>query len=264
MTIGPTTIPMTAPLCFQYEEFKNTSETINHSHQWGQFNTIDQGVMEINVSERLLISPCDHAIWIPPNIEHQSQYKQAQRYCSIYIEPEHALRMPSDPCIVAIDPVSKSILGQFSAWGTNHIDGHREQRLAHVLIDQFSHAPTMPDFLPNSQDKLLAPILTELQQNPADKRTLKEWASVAYTTERTLARRCKKELNMTFNDWKQRLLFITALRMLKQSTSVQDIAFELGYSSSSAFIAMFRRHAGTSPEQYTRQWHHVPAALSEH
>ena len=148
--------------------------------------------MEINVSERLLISPCDHAIWIPPNIEHQSQYKQAQRYCSIYIEPIYALRMPSDPCIVAIDPVSKSILEQFSNWGTNHIEGHREQRLAHVLIDQFSHAPTMPDFLPNSQDKLLAPILTELQQNPADKRTLKEWASVAYTTERTLARRCKK------------------------------------------------------------------------
>ena len=34
--------------------------------------------------------------------------------------------------------------------------------------------------------------------------------------------------------------------------SVQEIAFDLGYSSGSAFIAMFARQAGCTPEQYRR------------
>jgi AraC-like DNA-binding protein len=34
---------------------------------------------------------------------------------------------------------------------------------------------------------------------------------------------------------------------------VQDVGFDLGYSTSSAFIAMFARQAGCTPEQYRRQ-----------
>jgi AraC-like DNA-binding protein len=34
---------------------------------------------------------------------------------------------------------------------------------------------------------------------------------------------------------------------------VQEIAFDRGYSTASAFIAMFQREAGTTPEQYRRE-----------
>ena len=55
---------------------------------------------------------------------------------------------------------------------------------------------------------------------------------------------------MSFGEWRQRLRFLTALEALEAGQGVQQIAFDLGYSSASAFIAMFRREAGTTPEQY--------------
>ncbi len=220
----------------------------------GQFNTIDQGVAEIVIEEKLLIAPSDYGIWIPAETIHESQYRKAQQYCSIYVEPKSSHLMPSSPCILAIEPLTRNIINQFIHWSKNHLSTPRETRLATVLLDQLSNASSMSEYLPSSNDKLLTPVLHGLKQNPSDKRTLKQWAESVFTTERTLSRRCRKHLGITFHEWKQRLLFITAIQLLKQPLTVQEVAFELGYSSPSAFIAMFRNHAGTSPDQYIRQW----------
>ena len=40
---------------------------------------------------------------------------------------------------------------------------------------------------------------------------------------------------------------------LEAGLPIQAIAFDLGYSSASAFIAMFQRQARCTPEQYRRQ-----------
>ncbi|MCL9782080.1 helix-turn-helix transcriptional regulator [Vibrio sp. S4M6] len=254
MAFYPPIVHMTKPLCFQFEDFELVSECPQHSHTWGQFNTIDQGVAEIEIEDRLLIAPSSYGIWIPAEVVHSSHYKKAQQYCSIYIQPELTAAMPSVPCILAVEPLTRSIINQFVLWNKNHLDSPREIRLANVLLDQLSCASSMSEYLPTCDDKLLLPILQALKSNPGDKRTLKQWADSVFTTERTLSRRCRKLLGMSFNEWKQRLLFVSALQLLKNSLTVQEIAFELGYSSSSAFIAMFRKHAGTSPEQYIRRW----------
>ncbi|WP_108649149.1 AraC family transcriptional regulator [Dongshaea marina] len=243
-----------SPLCFQYEMFHQTTEIPPHSHPWGQLNTIDQGIMEILITDEKLIAPSDYGIWVPADVEHSSLYKQTQLYCSIYIDPALG-QLPDKPCILALEPLTRELLKKFSTLGLSHLENDKQRRMARVLIDQLEEAPCIARYLPNTQNKLLAPILSYLQEHPGDSRSQKQWAQSAFTTERTLARHCQKELGMTFNEWRQRLRFITALRLLKESHSIQEIAFELGYSSSSAFISMFRRHAGTSPEQYSRQWH---------
>jgi AraC-like DNA-binding protein len=47
--------------------------------------------------------------------------------------------------------------------------------------------------------------------------------------------------------------FLAAIEALEGRRSVQEIAFDMGYSSASAFISMFQRLAGCTPEQYRRQ-----------
>ncbi|WP_281077370.1 helix-turn-helix domain-containing protein, partial [Variovorax paradoxus] len=80
------------------------------------------------------------------------------------------------------------------------------------------------------------------------------WAATVHMTERTLARQCQRELGMSFGDWRQRLRFLRAIDALEAGRTVQEIAFDLGYSTASAFIAMFQREAGTTPEQYRREF----------
>ena len=40
--------------------------------------------------------------------------------------------------------------------------------------------------------------------------------------------------------------------VLYPGSSVQDVGFDLGYSTSSAFIAMFQQISGTTPERYRK------------
>lgn len=55
---------------------------------------------------------------------------------------------------------------------------------------------------------------------------------------------------MSFGRWRQQLHIGLALQRLASGQSVMNVAFDLGYESTSAFIAMFRRMLGTTPARY--------------
>jgi AraC-like DNA-binding protein len=42
------------------------------------------------------------------------------------------------------------------------------------------------------------------------------------------------------------------MRLLEDGETVENIAHDLGYSTASAFIAMFRRLMGVTPDDYRR------------
>ena len=96
------------------------------------------------------------------------------------------------------------------------------------------------------------PVLRALQSDPADNRSLADWARVVHTTERTLVRRCQRDLGMGLVEWRQRLRIVKALPRLEAGDKVEAIAFDLGYASVSAFIAMFRRLMGVTPDAFRK------------
>ena len=61
-----------------------------------------------------------------------------------------------------------------------------------------------------------------------------------------------RELGMSFGEWRQRLRYLAAIEALDSERSVQNVAFDLGYSSASAFISMFRKMMGTTPDELRR------------
>ncbi|WP_374439752.1 helix-turn-helix domain-containing protein [Pseudomonas panipatensis] len=70
-----------------------------------------------------------------------------------------------------------------------------------------------------------------------------------HSTERTLLRHSLRELGISFDEWRQRLIVLRALAGLETGASVECIARDLGYKSPSAFIQhnvppMHRSHPG--------------------
>ena len=110
-----------------------------------------------------------------------------------------------------------------------------------------------PYFVAKARD-----VLRAAGGDPESAGPLAEWAEQAHVSERTLARLFARELGMSFGEWRQRLRFLAAIEALESSSrSVQDIGFDMGYSTASAFIAMFQRLACCTPEQYRRKARHV-------
>jgi AraC-like DNA-binding protein len=67
---------------------------------------------------------------------------------------------------------------------------------------------------------------------------------------RTLYRRFLKETGITFARWQQQARLLDAIRRLAEGASVTATALDLGYESTSAFSAMFRRSLGQTPRAF--------------
>ncbi|AOM39387.1 AraC family transcriptional regulator [Xenorhabdus hominickii] len=239
-------------LSFRDETQRADTECRLHIHPFGQLIYVVCGVMETLVGEQRFLAPPEFSIWIPKNILHSSYNRKTMRFWIMDIPPQWTDDLPQQPCILRLSSIFHTVMEDFFKRQVRQPETEKDRRLAQVLIDQLELSPRQCTYLPSSKDKLLAPILQTLERNPADNTPLSEWAKKRYTSERTLSRRCQQELGMSFSEWRQRLRFLHAISLLEQGKSVYEIAFDVGYSSSSAFIAMFQQLAGTSPERFRK------------
>ena len=242
-----------APVYFRYAEIEAHSHAVPHTHAWGSLDYVAHGVMRFEVDGRRFMSPPQYAVWVPPNTEHSAYNAQAIVYRSVYLDAVHCQHLPTTPVTLAISDILKAILSDFARRDINIPQSEADVRLARVLVDQLRQAPVHQCFLPYASHSGLLLVLEALQQSPGDNRPLGQWAQQVHVSERTLARVFVRELGMSFGEWRQRLRFLAAIEALESARSVQDVGFDLGYSTSSAFIAMFQRQAGCTPEQYRRQ-----------
>ncbi|OAS04567.1 AraC family transcriptional regulator [Pseudomonas putida] len=222
-------------------------------HDWGEFVYSFSGVIELTVDNREYLTPPHYGLWLPPRAEHDASTRPHVCYCVLDIAPERCARLPTEVCTLAVGPITKAILADLVERQVDYPRNDEDTRLMQVLVDQISMAPRRDTYLPISKDRALSQVLEALHLEPGDNRPLDEWASVVHSTERTLSRRCKRDLGMSFVEWRQRLRLVRALSMLEDGIPVQTVALELGYSSSSAFIAMFHRMIGSTPDEFRKR-----------
>lgn len=241
-----------APMLFKLVHLQPDSAEPTESHAEGQFVHALAGVIEVGMEGQILLAPPQYGIWIPPHLEHVSSNHHAASYVTVYVAEHLCEALPRNACTMVVNPLMQALLSTFR---TNQIEAPRslaEQRLFEVLLDQLIAAPNHQSYLPTSQDPQLSRVLTEMQSTPWDNRSLAEWALSVHTTERTLARRCERDLHMPFSEWRQRLKVLRGIALLESGRAVKDVALELGYSAPSAFIKMFSKHVGVTPQAYTQ------------
>ncbi|MDY0926234.1 AraC family transcriptional regulator [Pantoea trifolii] len=245
--------PIDAPLLrffMRYDEVNAKTEYLTHAHDWGQVIFVTSHVLEMEVEGERLLTPADIPIWIPPGHRHSSYNHNDARFRTFNLAADLCAGLPGKACLLHVDAIGHAIMNDFARRELEQPQTQADWRMCEVLIDRLRLAPVHNSYLPMSDDKFLAPILRALEAHPGDNTTLAQWAKRVFTTERTLARRCQQQLNMSFSEWRQRLRFLRAIALLEQGCSVQGIAHELGYSSASALIVMFQQQAGTTPDRY--------------
>ncbi|WP_280213805.1 helix-turn-helix domain-containing protein [Nocardia cyriacigeorgica] len=100
------------------------------------------------------------------------------------------------------------------------------------------------------RDPRAAEVATALLGDPADARTLDEFAADVATSARTLARAFNAETGMTFGQWRTQIRLAASLPLLADGLPVSRIAGRVGYRTTSAYVAAFRRVVGVPPGRY--------------
>ena len=220
---------------------------------WGKLLFPISGVADFTIAGKRYVSPPAYAIWIPAEVLHESRTPHATRYASVYVRRDLCRGLPEVPSTLSLSLLIRAIVADFAMRDVTDLLTDADERLGRVLLDQILLAPRHDSYLPSSDDPLLSLVLSALRDTPGDRRSLAEWARDVNTTERTLSRRCRATLGMSFHEWRQRLKLVTALTLLGAGVPVKVVSQQLGYGATSAFIAMFHQLTGMSPARMMRE-----------
>jgi len=89
-----------------------------------------------------------------------------------------------------------------------------------------------------------------LIDDPGSPLTLEHWARQVGASERTLARLFERELALSFGQWRQQVRLAHAAPLIARGMPLSQVAEQLGYTSQSAFSAMFKKTFGSTPSAF--------------
>ncbi|HEY6898622.1 MAG TPA: helix-turn-helix transcriptional regulator [Rhodocyclaceae bacterium] len=249
----PTLDSLPRPLYSRAESLAPGSWTEVHSHPWCQLSYAISGVLGVRTPDGDYVAPPRYAVWVPPEVPHQVVNRRPAEMRSLYLEPDVASTLPGSCTVLEITPLVRELIRKVSRLPVKYDQAGAAGRLVAVLLDELAGLPQAAFTLPLPQDRRLLTIYSALQEQPADPRTLEQWAAVAGASERTLARLFHRDTGMSFGDWRQRLRLLLSLDALEAGDSVTAVALAHGYESTSAFIAAFRSTFGGTPGELRAQ-----------
>ncbi|GGY76952.1 AraC family transcriptional regulator [Cellvibrio zantedeschiae] len=229
-----------------------------HSHAEGQFFMLLRGTaVYITEQGEWLMTPM-HPCWVPPKTAHGVRSRGEIEGIAVIAGEEYCDGLPREMSIIKTNQLIHALLEKMSR---SEDDSLCVQHLWAVLKDEILQAEYDDLHLPVPQDERLRALTQLIVENPADSRSLEQWAAKVNLAERTLIRKFRAETGMSLVAWRQRARVIQAIRLLNAGSTVTDTALSVGYDSLSAFISVFKQITGVSPMQYLQSASPVSAPL---
>ena len=227
---------------------------LRHIHTSAEFLYAEMGTMKVTTDRGVWIVPPHRAAWFPPGCPHQTETGAAVEIFTLYLQPDACPKIaPLEPCVIPVSSLLRELIRRAAAMPMEYDESGHEGRIIALLLDEIQWTPTQIVTMPKLRDGRLGAIERALAANPGDSRTLEQWAEMAGASPRTLARLFLREAGMSFRSWREQLRTVSAVTRLAKGDSITQLAGELGYDTSGAFTAMFRRVMGVTPSQFSSE-----------
>lgn len=233
-----------------YTELITDSICLSHSHPRAQLLYGTSGVMNVVVENQIWVVNPLQGLWISGDVEHQVTFQKNVNLYSVFIDPSVTENLPKTSFSFDISVFLKQLLFKIISFDNIETISPSQQRIMNVFLDEVSVIVPSSTFLPTSNHIKLEKIVSLLMHDVTSKYTLDYYADLSSMSTRTLSRLFIKELGMNFSDWRTRLKLLEAIKRLGEKQSIKEIAFDLGYETTSAFIFMFKKNLGKTPSNY--------------
>lgn len=225
-------------------------ETPLHVHACGQLLYPERGATLLETVDRIVRLGPSQLAWIPPDFPHAVLMERSYRYHSVYIDPS----LHAEPAfsVMGVSPLLRELILDAARWTETGARAEARDWKTQVIIEEIRQAPRAAAGMPMPVDARIARICRALETDPADRRTLAEWAREAGASEKTLQRTFLKLTGLSFQRWRMYARMTRALALHGQGWRLLDIAVALGYSSESAYAHAFRQFYGYPPGRLGR------------
>src|SRR6185436_13756119 len=229
-----------------------------HSHPRFQVIFATEGVMRIDTHDETWVVPPMRAVWMPPKMPHRVRTSGRVKMRTLYIRPEASGRMPSGCQVLPVTPLLRELIQRATEMPVDYDESGGDGRVMRLILDELASLAHLPYNLPMPRGGPLARICAQLVEHPERAGTREDVATRHGLTGRTLDRHFKRQLGMNFGEWCRRAALLRALAWFAEGRPVTAVALDLGYSSLSAFCAMFKRETGRTPREHRDELRTAP------
>lgn len=220
-----------------------------HSHSRAQLLYASSGVMAVTTERSSLVIPPRRAVWLPAEMLHEVSYRGPASLRTLYIDPAHA-PAPDQCRVLEVSDFLRALIIEAVGFVEGYAPDSREARVVDLLLGEIARMPTVSNVVGMPTEPRLKAVCRAILDNPADTRTIDQWALLTGMSRRNFTRTFREELGMGFALWRQQVRLMEAVSQLSIGRPIGAVAFDVGYESPSAFTAMFTRAFGQSPSAY--------------
>jgi AraC-like DNA-binding protein len=228
--------------------------TTSSTAGWHRLIVASQGVILVRTAQGDWSAPTRHAVWVPDGVKADLETCSQTSLQVLYVRAGGAawnrgFELPASQPI-DVGPLLREVIGRIAELSALDRRVAWQLALARLLLHEIQAGARAPHELVWPRDARAARIASRVQANPADGRRLHELCRGQGASVRTVQRLFPQETGLTFEDWRSRVRFLHAARLLAEGRKVSAVAAACGYRSPSAFVAAFRRGAGVTPGQF--------------
>ncbi len=236
-------------------------ETVpRHSHSRAQLLYAWSGAVIVTTGEGRWLIPPDHALWIPPHVEHAVEAHGprhgAVRMRSLFVRPDALAELPRASRVVGMTDLMRSLIVEAVAIPLRDGTCRRDELIMALLKEEIVRLPEKPLGLPLPRDERLAALCRDFLDAPSPHTTIDLWADRLAMSRSTFTRLFRRETGLGVAAWRQQACLFAALPRLADGEAVTSVALDLGYDSIAAFSTMFKRVLGAPPSDYLGMAHH--------
>jgi AraC-like DNA-binding protein len=223
----------------------------SHRHSWHQLLYATSGAMTVSTERSSWMIPTARAVFIPAQCVHAIRMWGTVQMRTLYLSPPLSNFEKLECHVLEVAPLLRElILRAVERMGLDSRVGH-DSRMIGLLEDEVNRAMAAADgsalVLPMPQDERALALAHAVLAQPLRNENVDDLAKLHGVARRTLERRYRDEIGMSFGVWRQKARMLDSIRLLAEGVSVTDTALDCGYASVSAFIAAFKGTFGYTP-----------------
>ncbi len=224
-----------------------------HAHDgWHQLVHAARGALTVHAAGAVWVVPPSRAIWIPSGIRHRFTASTRSTLETIYLDAR--ITLDADPVdalrVVEVGPLARALIEEIAGRCPCRTDVATNRRLVEVLLEQLRERPAPSTQLRDPVDRRALDAARLIRRDPA--RSIGSVAAEVGASRRTLERAFLAETGLPLGRWQHRARMLRALELLADRSNVTETALTVGYSTTSAFVASFRRDFGETPSRCFR------------
>lgn len=237
-----------------------------HTHKRHQLLYAVTGVVKAITPEGSWVVPPRRALWIPAGVMHEVHMDGTVSTRSAYIRQEAAAAagLWTHCQVITVSPLLHELLQEAVDLPVEYDLEGRDGRLMALLVDEVRAMQPLALNTPLPSDRRLRRLCRVMLDAPALEIDIDAMADKAGMSRRSFTRTFREETGMSFAAWRQQACLLAALTRLGRGESITQVAIELGYGSTSAFTAAFRRVLGAPPSRYLAGDQHPRAKTPPH